>query len=344
MPNWLSPPFRDRGHEMALPAGKALRVVFGEALTEVAKTDPRVVVLDGDVASSTGAELFETEHPDRFLQMGIAEQNMLGVAAGLATVGFIPVISAFACFAVGRAFDSIRVLIAQPGLNVKIAGGYVGLLTANTGKTHQIFNDVAIMRSLANVSILAPADEVEAEQAIRAMVAIDGPFYMQVAREPSPVLFGPDYRFEFGRAVKLRVGSDVTLVSTGVETTRVFEAAEALAGRGIEATLLHVPTIKPLDEDALAEAAAVSGFVVVVEEQSVLGGLGGAVAEALSDRQPVVVKRLGIPDIYGESGPNDLVLDKYRLSARKVAEDVEALLASRRQLLHGSNGGHVALT
>jgi transketolase len=245
---------------------------------------------------------------------------------------------------VGRAFDSIRVLIAQPGLNVKIAGGYVGLLTASTGKTHQIFNDVAIMRSLANVSILAPADEVEAEQAIRAMVAIDGPFYMQVAREPSPVLFGPDYRFEFGRAVKLRVGSDVTLVSTGVETTRVFEAAEALAGRGIEATLLHVPTIKPLDEDALAEAAAVSGFVVVVEEQSILGGLGGAVAEALSDRQPVVVKRLGIPDIYGESGPNDLVLDKYRLSASKVAEDVEALLASRRQLLHGSNGGHVALT
>jgi transketolase len=142
----------------------------------------------------------------------------------------------------------------------------------------------------------------------------------------------------------LRVGSDVTLVSTGVETTRVFEAAEALAGRGIEATLLHVPTIKPLDEDALAEAAAVSGFVVVVEEQSILGGLGGAVAEALSDRQPVVVKRLGIPDIYGESGPNDLVLDKYRLSASKVAEDVEALLASRRQLLHGSNGGHVALT
>jgi len=314
---------------MSLPAGKALRAVFGEVLVEVAQTDPRVVVLDGDVASSTGAELFEAEYPDRFLQMGIAEQNMLGVAAGVATVGFVPVISAFACFAVGRAFDSIRVLIAQPGLNVKIVGSYVGLLTAGTGKTHQIFNDVAIMRSLANMSVLAPADEVEARQAIRAMIAIDGPFYMQVARDPSPVLFSPDYRFKFGRAVRLREGSDVTLISTGVQTTRVFEAADILAGRGIEATVLHVPTIKPLDEEALVEAARSSEFVVVVEEQSVLGGLGGAVAEVLSERQPVVIKRLGIADTYGESGPNDLVLDKYRLSANKVAEDVEALVTRR---------------
>lgn len=314
---------------MTLPAGKALRTVFGEVLSELAGSDPRVVVVDGDVASSTGAELFEAEHPDRFLQMGVAEQNMLGVAAGLATVGFVPVISAFACFAVGRAFDSIRVLIAQPGLNVKIAGGYVGLLTAMTGKTHQIFNDVAIMRSLSGVTVVAPADEVEADQAIRAMIATEGPFYMQVAREPAAVLFDSTYRFELGRAVRLRDGSDVTLVSTGVETTRVVEAAEALASRSIEATVLHVPTIKPIDEVALIEAASLSGFVVVVEEQNVLGGLGGAVAEVLSDRHPVSVKRLGIADTYGESGPNEVLLDKYRLSARKIAEDVEALLVVR---------------
>jgi transketolase len=324
---------------MALPPGRALRTVFGEVLSELANTDPRIVVLDGDVASSTGAELLETEHPDRFLQMGIAEQNMLGVAAGLATVGLVPVVAAFACFVVGRAFDSIRVLIAQPGLSVKIAGSYVGLLTGKTGKTHQIFNDVAIMRSLAKVTVLAPADEVEAEQAIRAMVATEGPFYMQLARDPSPVLFGPGYRFEVGRAVRLREGADVTLVSSGVETTRVVEAAEALARRGVEATVLHVPTIKPIDEDALVEAAALSGFVVVVEEQNVFGGLGGAVAEVLADRQPVVVKRLGIADTYGESGPNELLLDKYRLSASKVAEDVEALLARRAPHLRAE--GHL---
>ncbi|MCL4413980.1 MAG: transketolase family protein [Actinobacteria bacterium] len=312
---------------MARPPGKALRQVFGEVLSELAGRDARLLVLDGDVASSTGAELFEARHPERFLQMGIAEQNMLGVAAGLATVGFVPVISAFACFAVGRAFDSIRVLVAQPALNVKIAGGYVGLLTASTGKTHQMFNDVAIMRSLANVTVLAPADEAEARQAIEAMVSTDGPFYLQVAREPSPQLFGPDYRFQLGRAVRLRDGADVTLVSTGVETTRVVEAAEMLATRGVQATVLHLPTIKPIDADALVDAAIATGLVVVVEEQNVVGGLGGAVAEVLSDRHPVTVKRLGIADTYGESGSNEALLDKYRLSASRVAEDVESLVA-----------------
>jgi transketolase len=239
------------------------------------------------------------------------------------------VVSAFACFAVGRAFDSIRVLMAQPSLNVKITGGYAGLLTGMTGKTHQMFDDIAIMRSLPKFMILAPADEVEARQAIRAMVATDGPFYMQVTREVSPVICGPDYRFELGRAVKVREGGDVTLVSTGVQTTRVIEAAEMLALLGVEASVLHVPTIKPIDEGALVDAARATGFVVVVEEQSVLGGLGGAAAEVLSDRCPVAVKRLGITDTYGESGPNEALLDKYRLSAARVAEDVESLLRQR---------------
>ncbi len=315
---------------MGLPPGKALRAVLGETLVELADKDPRLVVVDGDVASSSGVESFETVHPERFLQMGIAEQNMLGVAAGLSTLGLIPVVSSFACFSVGRAFDSIRVLIAQPGLNVKITGGYSGLLTGMTGQTHQIFNDVAIMRTLAKVTVLAPADEVEARQAVRAMVATDGPFYMQVTREASPVLFGDDYRFEIGKAVRVREGPDVTLVSTGVQTTRVFEAAELLADGGVEATVLHVPTIKPLDVEAIVEAARASGFVVVVEEQSVLGGLGGAVAEALSDRYPVTIKRLGIQDTYGESGPNELLLEKYRLSAGALAEDVRSLLSRRR--------------
>jgi transketolase len=310
----------------ALRPGKAARVVFGETMSDLADEDPRVLVLDADVGVSTGAAAFEAAHPDRFLQMGIAEQGMLGAAAGLATLGFVPVVSAFSCFAVGRAFDSIRVLIAQPALSVKIAGGYAGLLTGMTGKTHQMFDDVAIMRTLPNVSVLAPADEVETAQAIRAMVACDGPFYIQLTREASPVLFAADYRFEIGPAVRVRDGSDVTLVSTGVQTTRVYQAAEILASRGIEATVLHVPTIKPIDEDGIVEAASASGLVVVVEEQSVLGGLGGAVAEVLSSRYPVPVRRLGLPDIYGETGPNEALLDKYRLSAGAVAEDVQAWL------------------
>lgn len=314
---------------MALPTGKALRTVFGETVAELANDDPRILVLDGDVGSSTGAEIFEAAHPQRFLQMGIAEQNMLGVAAGLATVGFVPIVSSFACFVVARALDSVRVLIAQPALNVKIMGGYTGLLTGMTGKTHQIFNDIAIMRTLANMTVLAPADEVEARQAIAAMISLDGPVYIQMTREPSPVLFDAGYRFEVGASVRVREGADVTLVSTGVQTARVYEAAEILGGRGIEATVLHVPTIKPIDEEGIVQAARASGFVVVVEDQTVLGGLGGAVSEVLSEHYPVFVKRLGVRDVYGESGPNDLLLDKYRLSAATVAQDVESLLALR---------------
>jgi len=315
---------------MALPVGRALRTVFGETMAELADEDQRIVLLDGDVGSSTGAATFEAAHPDRFLQMGITEQNMLGVAAGLATVGLVPVVSGFACFVVGRAFDSIRVLIAQPGLNVKIAGGYSGLLTGMTGKTHQMFDDVALMRTLPNVCVLAPADEVEAAQAIRAMVAADGPFYLQLTRESSGVLFPADYRFEIGRAVRVREGPDLTLISTGVQTTRVYEAAGILGRRGVHATVLHVPTIKPIDEDGIVAAAQASGLVVVAEEQSILGGLGGAVAEVLSSRYPVPVKRLGIQDVFGESGPNEALLDKYRLSARAVAEDAEMWLRSQR--------------
>lgn len=314
---------------MALPVGKALREVFGSTLAELADEDPRIVVLDGDVASSTGAETFDSRHPERFIQTGIAEQDMLGVAAGLATVGFVPVVSAFACFAVGRAFDSIRVLIDQPGLGVKIAAGYTGLLTGMTGKTHQMLDDIAIMRTLPNMTVVAPADEVEIRQALRAMVATDGPFYMQVTRERSQVLFGPDHRFRLGTAVIVRDGSDVTLVSTGVQTTRVVDAADLLAARGIRATVLHMATIKPLDLAALVDAARRTGFVIVVEEQTVIGGLGGAVAEALSDRFPVPVKRLGIMDQYGESGSNDALLNKYRLSADPLAVDIESLLLKR---------------
>ena len=314
---------------MALPIGAALRQTFGQTLAELADEDDRILVLDGDVGSSTGGAIFEAAHPARYVQTGIAEQNMLAMAAGLATVGFQPYVSTFSCFAVARALDSIRVLISQPSLDVKIMGGYAGLLTGMTGKTHQMLNDIAIMRTLPHMLVLAPADENEARQAIRAMAGFVGPAYMQITREPAPVLFGADYRFQLGRAVVVREGADATLISSGVQTTRVFEAAEILAGRGIDVHMLHVPTIKPLDEEAVVAVAQASGYVITIEEQSILGGLGGAVAEILGDRFPVPVKRLGIQDCFGESGPNEELLEKYRLSAARVAEDVEALLRQR---------------
>jgi transketolase len=317
--------------------GPALRQVLGETLADLASRDPRIVVLDGDVGSSTGGATFEAAHPERYLQTGIAEQNMVAMAAGLATVGFVPFVTTFACFAVARALDSIRVLVAQPALPVTIVGGYAGLLTGMTGKTHQIFNDVAIMRSLASMTVVAPVDQVETRQVLQVLAEADGPAYLQITREPSPPIFDGDYRFQIGRAARLREGRDLVLVSTGVQTTRTLEAAELLAACGVDAAVLHCPTIKPIDEDALVEAALATGFVVTVEEQSVLGGLGGAVAEVLADKAPVPVKRLGIRDRYGESGPNDALLDKYRLSPRCVAEDVQRLLASAtRRATHRS--------
>ena len=316
-----------------LSPGAALRQALGEALVALGNEDPRILVLDGDVGTSTGVALFEREHPAQFIQTGIAEQNMLGMAAGLATVGYQPWVTSFACFAVARALDSIRVLIAQPQLDVKIVGGYAGLLTGRTGKTHQMLNDLAIMRSLSHVTVVAPADEFEMRAAVTALSKMEGPAYIQATRETSPALFDEDYEFILGKAVVLRNGSDATLVSTGVQSTRVVEAGAILAGRGIDVRILHMPTVKPLDEDALVDAARATGFIITIEEQNVLGGLGGAVAETLGDLYPVPVKRLGLQDVYSESGPNDQLLDKYRLSAEKVADDVEGLLRERTATL-----------
>ncbi len=309
--------------------GQPLRVAFGETVAELGRENPRIVVLDGDLGSSTRADIFEAAHPDRFFQMGIAEQNLLGAAAGMATLGFIPFVSTFACFAVARALDSIRVLIAQPRLNVKIAGGYAGLLAGMTGKTHLMFDDVAIMRAMANMVTVAPADEIETRLAIRAIAEYEGPVYLRLTRPATPVIFDDTYSFELGKAVVLREGNDVTLISTGVHTTRVSQAAAILAEEGIEAHLLHVPTIKPFDEEAIIEAARRTGFVITAEEHTRIGGLGGAVAETLADRYPVTVKRLGLADTFGESGPNDDLLDKYGISVDKTVQSVRELVQRR---------------
>ena len=310
-----------------LTAGKALRIAFGETIAELARSDPRIVVLDGDTGSSTRTDIFENEHPERFFQMGITEQNMLGMAAGMATLGLIPIVSTFSCFIVSRAHDPIRVLIAQPKLNVKMMGGYAGLLAGMTGKTHLLFDDISIMRAMANMTVVAPADEIETRQALTAIIDYPGPVYVRLTRPNSPILFDESYRFVVGKAVTIRAGTDVTVFGTGTQTARAFEAAETLAEEGISVHLVHVPTIKPLDVEAVVDAAETTGRVVTTEEHTIVGGLGGAIAETLSEHSPTPMKRHGLQDVFGESGPNDALLEKYGISAQKTADAIREFLS-----------------
>jgi transketolase len=302
--------------------GPTLREVFGAAVAELASEDPRILLLDADVGNSTRADIFSDAHPDRYLPMGIAEQNMIGVAAGLAAVGFVPFATTFAVFAAKRALDQIRVLVAQPRLPVKIAVGYTGLLTGMTGKTHQVVEDVAIMRAMPNMVVIDPADPIEMRQAVRASVEHTGPVYLRVYRERTALLFDDSYRFKLGVAKVLRSGRDVALISSGPQTGRVLAAADLLVEQGVEALVLHVPTLKPIDEAAIVAAAAATNLVVTIEEQSILGGLGGAVAEVLGETRPTRLHRIGLRDVFGESGPNDALLEKYGLSPRRVAQQV----------------------
>jgi transketolase len=314
---------------MTLPMGRPMREIFGETVAELANDDPRIVMLDGDVGSSTRADIFEKAHPERYLQMGIAEQNMLGVAAGMATMGLVPFISTFVSFAVVRPLDQIRVLIAQTGLNVKITPGYAGLFTGQTGMSHIIVDDMSIMRAMPGMITVSPADDIEAAQALRWAAAYDGPCYVRLVRDATQRLFDESYRFELGKAVVVREGSDVTLISTGSQTPRVVDAADLLAAEGIDAHVLHVPTLKPIDVAAIVAAAERTGRVITVEEHSVIGGLGGAVAEVLSEHRPTLVQRIGLQDVYVESGTNEDLLDIYRLSATRVAEQVRELFGQR---------------
>jgi transketolase len=306
---------------------KALRDVFGDTLSELARHNPSIVVLDADLANSTKADKFAQAHPDRFLEMGIAEQNMVGTAVGMATLGFVPWLSSFTVFFTHRALDPVRMLVAQTHANVKIGAAYSGLLTGYTGKTHQDVEDLAIMRAMPGMTVLAPADEFECAAMIRWATEYVGPVYLRLTRDPSPAVFGPDYRFELGALHQLRDGSDLLMVSTGTQSSRCFEAAQALEKEGISAAVLHVPTIKPLRPEDLLRACERFDLVFTVEEHTKLGGLGGLVSEILSEHSPRTVVRLGLQDQWGESAPNDFLLDKYQLSAKRVAEQI----ASRRK-------------
>jgi transketolase len=303
---------------------KALRDVFGETLSELARQNPSIVVLDADLANSTKADKFAQAHPDRFLEMGIAEQNMVGTAVGMAALGFVPWLSSFTIFFTHRALDPVRMLVAQTHANVKIGAAYSGLLTGFTGKTHQDVEDLAIMRAMPGMTVLAPADEFECAAMIRWATEYVGPVYLRLTRDPGLAVFGPDYRFELGAVHQLREGSDLLMISTGTQSARCFEAAQQLEQEGISAAVLHVPSIKPLRQEDLLSACQKFDLVFTVEEHSRLGGLGGLVSEILSEHSPRRVVRLGLQDEWGESAPNDFLLDKYRLSARRVAEQISS--------------------
>lgn len=304
---------------------QAQREVFGRTMVELCDADPRVILLDGDLANSTKSDLLSYERPERFFMMGIAEQNLVGVAAGMASLGLVPWVASFAAFIATRDLDQIRVMVAQPGLNVKLAAHYSGLLTGYTGKTHQVVNDIAIMRSLPNMTVVAPCDGVETHAAMHVLNHHSGPVYLRLTRDPYPTILAEDYRFELGVGRILRQGNDIALISTGVQSIRALEAAELLAGQGLEAHVLHLPTIKPLDESAIVHAAQLTNRVLTCEDHSILGGLGSAVAEVLSAHYPTLVHRLGMPDVDGESAPNDQLLEKYGLTARHIAVAAQAL-------------------
>lgn len=307
-----------------------MRDAWGEGLVALGNAHPALVVLDGDLANSTKADLFAAAHPDRFFELGIAEQNLLGVAAGMATLGDVPWISTFAAFLAKRALDQIRVVIAQPHLNVKLCGGYSGILTGKTGKTHQAVEDLAVFRAMPGVVTIAPADAVELRSAMAAMMVSPDPTYLRLTRDPSPTIFPADYAFRIGQGVLLRDGADVGLIGTGVQTVRVLAAADLLAADGIAAAVLHLPTLKPLDTEAIVALAERTGAIVTAEDHSIIGGLGGAVAETLGEQRPTPIRRVGWRDVYGESGPNDALLAKYGLTPEHVAAAARELLGTRR--------------
>jgi transketolase len=306
----------------------ATREGYGKALIELGKNDERIVVLDADLAAATKTAMFKKEFPERHIDCGIAEQNMMGIAAGLAAAGKIPFASSFAMFAAGRAYEQIRNSIAYPGLNVKIGATHAGISVGEDGPTHQCNEDIALMRSVPGMMIINPSDVIEAEEATKAAAAYDGPVYLRFGRLAVPVINDrPDYKFEIGKGAVLREGKDVTIAATGLPVASCLEAAEMLAADGIQAKVINIHTIKPLDEELIVEAAKETGRVVTVEEHSVIGGLGSAVCDCLSEKAPTRVHKIGINDVYGESGPAVGLLHKYGLDGEGVYAQIKAFLA-----------------
>ena len=310
-------------------ANIATRDAYGEALAELGAINNQVVVLDADLSKSTKTNDFKKVYPERFFNLGIAEQNLLGTAAGFAAAGKIPFASSFAVFAVGRAYDQIRNSIAYPNLNVKIAATHAGLTVGEDGGSHQMLEDIALMRAVPNMTVIVPADGVETKQVVMAAAEHQGPDYIRLGRPKVPVLLGDDYKFEIGKGVVLKEGTDVTLIGTGIMVSKAMEAAELLAADGISAAVVNISTIKPLDNALITEMAQKTGAVVTAEEHNIYGGLGSAVAEVLVETCPVPMARVGVEDKFGESGLPDELLEKYGLTAANIAAKAKAVVAKK---------------
>ena len=302
----------------------ATRESDGNALVELGAEHDNLIVLDADLAAATKTGVFKKAYPDRHIDCGIAECNMMGIAAGLSTTGIVPFASTFAMFAAGRAFEQVRNSIGYPHLNVKIGATHAGISVGEDGATHQCNEDIALMRTIPGMVILNPADDVEAKACVKAAYEYNGPVYLRFGRLAVPVINDrPDYKFELGKGVVLREGKDVTIVATGLCVSSALEAAEKLAADGIDAKIINIHTIKPLDEELIVAAAKETGKVVTVEEHSVIGGLGSAVCDALAEKCPVPVKKIGVQDVFGESGPAAALLAKYKLDGEGVYEQVK---------------------
>ena len=302
----------------------ATRESYGNALIEIGKENPNLVVLDADLAAATKTGMFKKVFPERHIDCGIAESNMAGVAAGLSLTGKIPFMSSFAMFAAGRAFEQVRNSIGYPHLNVKIGATHAGITVGEDGATHQCNEDIALMRTIPGMVVMCPADDVEAKAAVRAAVEYDGPVYIRFGRAAVPVINDtPDYKFEIGKGTVVREGTDVTIVATGICVDSALGAAEKLAAEGISAEVINICTIKPLDEDIIIKSAKKTGEVVTAEEHSVIGGLGSAVCDALCKSYPTPVYKIGMQDCFGESGSAAALVQKYKLDAQGVYEQVK---------------------
>ena len=306
----------------------ATRDAYGKALVELGGINDKIVVLDADLAAATKTGMFKKAYPDRFFDSGIAESNMMGVAAGLATTGYTVFASTFAMFAAGRAYEQVRNSIAYPHLNGKIGATHAGISVGEDGASHQCCEDIALMRVIPGMVIINPADDIEARAAVFAAAEYEGPVYMRFGRLAVPRIFDESYKFELGKAVTLREGSDVTIIATGLMVNEAIEAAKALADEGISAEVINIHTIKPLDKEAIIRSAAKTGAVVTAEEHSIIGGLGGAVAEALCESgKPVPVVRLGVNDVFGRSGPAVELLHIYGLDAQNIVAKAKQAIA-----------------
>ena len=301
----------------------ATRESYGNALVELGQENPNVVVLDADLAAATKTGMFKKAFPERHIDCGIAECNMIGIAAGLAAAGMTPFASSFAMFAAGRAFEQVRNSVGYPHLNVKIGATHGGISVGEDGATHQCCEDIALMRTIPGMTVIVPSDDIEAKAAVKAAAAMEGPVYMRFGRLAVPVINDEDYKFEIGKGKVLREGTDVAIIANGLCVAESLDAAEKLAAEGINAQVINMATVKPLDTELVLEAAKATGKVVTVEEHSVIGGLGSAVCDVLSEQLPTPVLKIGVNDVFGHSGPAVELIKEFGLDGDSIAAKVK---------------------